>query len=301
MGEADGESKAKIDAARAFALKAHGNQRYGLHPYRRHLEDVVDTLGRFLCVEAELFCAAWLHDCLEDTDATEEELSRLFGARVGALVAAVTLAPGVERSEALRAAYQKIRLCPGATMLKLADRIANVDAALAGPLEKLEKYRREHPGFKAALQKDGEYVDLWSYLDFLIALKEAPQRWRRDPECAVCGQTAATVTLLSAQSPFTIRFGNDCWTVSRSRFLSATTSFLRKPGDGEKVREALEREDYRALQRVDRDIGAFFCWGCKACYCADHWTRLPQFDEDGYGFDHMDGLCPKGHQKTIDR
>jgi (p)ppGpp synthase/HD superfamily hydrolase len=75
--------------ARAFALSAHGEQRYGTHPYVVHLSAVRATLAEFGHA-GELLVAAWLHDTLEDTTATRVEMRAEFGAEVEALVWAVT-------------------------------------------------------------------------------------------------------------------------------------------------------------------------------------------------------------------
>jgi hypothetical protein len=53
-----------IQRAREFALQAHGNQRYGSHPYSYHLDAVADLLAPF-GDEAQI--AAYLHDTGEHT------------------------------------------------------------------------------------------------------------------------------------------------------------------------------------------------------------------------------------------
>ena len=82
-----------------FASKAHANQKYGDKPYTVHLEHVVEVLRRFDYVETTLICAAWLHDTLEDTKTTSEEIENIFGKEICELVQCVTNKPGKNRKE----------------------------------------------------------------------------------------------------------------------------------------------------------------------------------------------------------
>lgn len=136
--------------ARDFAVEAHGAQVYGDdQPYVHHLSAVVDVLSAWT-TDPELIDAAWLHDTLEDTDVTRDALASRFGARVAALVWAVT-AEGDDRPAKMAAIYRKIAATPDAAWVKLADRVANVEAAPAGSRHQ-ERYRREAPGFEAAIR-----------------------------------------------------------------------------------------------------------------------------------------------------
>jgi (p)ppGpp synthase/HD superfamily hydrolase len=166
----------KIADAASMAAEAHAGQRYGAVDYTVHLAAVEGVLRRFDVRDEEMLAAAWLHDALEDTGLPAEEIAREFGARVLALVHAVTSGGGKNRRERNAATYPKI-LAGGtsAVTLKLADRIANVEASLAArDAGKLGMYRKEHAGFCAALKvNDGEASTtesaLWEHLDWLFA------------------------------------------------------------------------------------------------------------------------------------
>src|SRR5262249_47055660 len=108
----------------------------------------------------DLAVAAWLHDLNEDTPTSREEIADRFGAHVAALVWAVT-GIGATRAERNQSGYTKIRALPEAAVLKLADRIANVEAK--GPAHKLSRYRDELPGFEAALAGLGD-ERMWARL-----------------------------------------------------------------------------------------------------------------------------------------
>lgn len=83
-----------IFRAANFAASRHaGQSRKGdeAHPYINHplaVAEVLCVVGRI--TDPELLAAALLHDTVEDTDATFEELEREFGTRVKNLVAELT-------------------------------------------------------------------------------------------------------------------------------------------------------------------------------------------------------------------
>jgi (p)ppGpp synthase/HD superfamily hydrolase len=115
-----------------------------------------------------LLAAAWLHDTVEDTGIKLKDLSIEFPSEVVAVVNAVTDAGGTNRSEKKAATYPKIRRIPNAIILKLADRIANVEVG-----GKISKYRAEHPDFRKALYVAGIADDMWNYLDQMLAVPMA--------------------------------------------------------------------------------------------------------------------------------
>ena len=81
-----------LDRAIEFAMVKHaGQERKGTHiPYVTHVIEAMEIVCRILGdkFDEELCAAAVLHDTLEDTEATKEELIAAFGPRVTELVAA---------------------------------------------------------------------------------------------------------------------------------------------------------------------------------------------------------------------
>lgn len=148
--------------AYSFAAEKHAQQRYGNAPYTVHLEAVRAVLRDVGFDDAHpLAIAAWLHDTIEDTETTRDEVLAHFGVEVADLVWAVT-GVGQNRKERNAHAYAKIRATPNAATLKLADRIANVEASVNVP-DKLAMYRKEWPGFREALDGCG-LPALWERL-----------------------------------------------------------------------------------------------------------------------------------------
>ena len=82
---------AVLDRAILFAVKAHsGTERRGKgYPYIVHPLEAVEIVAT-MTKDQELLAAAVLHDTVEDTDVTVDQIRAEFGDRVAALVAAET-------------------------------------------------------------------------------------------------------------------------------------------------------------------------------------------------------------------
>jgi (p)ppGpp synthase/HD superfamily hydrolase len=152
-----------------FAQQAHAGQEYGTGNFHeRHLARVVATLRRFGVDDPVLLAAAWLHDTVEDTEVTEDDIRREFGDDVGDLVWRLTDEAGGNRKERHRLTHLKIRGRPEAVRVKLADRIANVESSLEERTHLRGMYRAEHPAFREHLWRAGEWEEMWAHLDSLI-------------------------------------------------------------------------------------------------------------------------------------
>lgn len=110
-----------------MARKGRGNE-----PYINHLAEVAHILAEVTDGnDAELVAAGWLHDTVEDTGTTRDELAQEFGERVAALVVEVTddmsLAKPQRRQKQVADAPHK---SPGAKLIKIADKISNIRARI---------------------------------------------------------------------------------------------------------------------------------------------------------------------------
>jgi guanosine-3',5'-bis(diphosphate) 3'-pyrophosphohydrolase len=157
-----------IKKAREFAVKHHGDQLYGDQPYAVHLEAVYNTLVRHGCTNENLLAAAWLHDVIEDTHVTAEFLLEYMPVVVVMYVEAVTTGPGSNRKERNLHTYPRTRMFGESVQLKLADRISNVRASLAGGSKLYGMYSKEYPDFRAALYRPKEFDSMWQELDYLM-------------------------------------------------------------------------------------------------------------------------------------
>jgi (p)ppGpp synthase/HD superfamily hydrolase len=152
-------------AALTWASERHENQLYGDLPYSVHLNAVADVLRQFgHGDDPVLMSAGYLHDTIEDQGVTREQIAERFGERVADIVDAVSDPPGRDRSTQKAAAYPRIRELDDAVIVKLADRIANVQAG--GP--KRSMYRDEQAAFRESVRSPGVADDMWAYLDALL-------------------------------------------------------------------------------------------------------------------------------------
>ena len=83
-------NEALLNRAYVYAMKAHGSQtRASGDPYFSHPLEVAAILTDLKLDDATI-AAALLHDVVEDTEATHQEIEDLFGKEIGALVDGLT-------------------------------------------------------------------------------------------------------------------------------------------------------------------------------------------------------------------
>ena len=122
-----------IEAAYRYADEKHKNQlRKSGEPYIIHplaVAEIVAEIG----LDTDAIAAALLHDCLEDTDASFEEVSRRFGETVAELVEGVTKLTRVQYStmeeqqmENLRKMFMAMSKDIRVILIKIADRLHNM-------------------------------------------------------------------------------------------------------------------------------------------------------------------------------
>jgi guanosine-3',5'-bis(diphosphate) 3'-pyrophosphohydrolase len=128
-----------LKAAR-FAAQKHTKQRRkdeARSPYINHPLEVAEHLCRVGGVTDEpVLIAALLHDTIEDTDTTGDELVREFGEEVVALVLECTDDKSLEKRERKRLQIVNAsRKSPGAKQIKIADITGNLRSILEDPPE----------------------------------------------------------------------------------------------------------------------------------------------------------------------
>ena len=134
----------KIGAAYRFAVDAHGSQlRKSGEPYVTHLTAVATILADLLGsgIDNTLIEGALLHDVVEDTTVTLQQVERRFGRDVAALVDGVTKIghlhferPEQEEAENFRKMLFSMARDPRVILIKLADRLHNMRTLTAlGP------------------------------------------------------------------------------------------------------------------------------------------------------------------------
>ena len=138
-----------------YAVEMHGDQkRNSGEPYIVHPLQVAYTLAE-MGLDEQTIAAALLHDVVEDTDATNEDIVREFGKEVSEMVAGVTKLSNIQFAtveENQVENYRKMFLAMGkdirVILIKLADRLHNMrtlkylkrDRQIANAKETMELY-----------------------------------------------------------------------------------------------------------------------------------------------------------------
>jgi guanosine-3',5'-bis(diphosphate) 3'-pyrophosphohydrolase len=135
--------------AMSFAAHKHKDQRRKdkeASPYINHpicLVEVLVDVGNISDINT--ICAALLHDTVEDTETTPEELAETFGAEICKIVMEVTDDKSLSKEERKQAQIDHaMHLSREARAVKLADKICNLGDVSASPpdwpLERRQQY-----------------------------------------------------------------------------------------------------------------------------------------------------------------
>ena len=137
----DQEGRDKVDRAYRFAADYHRDQRRRSgEPYINHPVEVALILAHDLRMDEDTICAALLHDTVEDTPATKDQIAELFGQTVADLVDGVTKLTSIQVSSMdakqawnLRKMFLAMSRDIRVVIIKLADRLHNMRTLAALP------------------------------------------------------------------------------------------------------------------------------------------------------------------------
>jgi GTP diphosphokinase / guanosine-3',5'-bis(diphosphate) 3'-diphosphatase len=163
----------RVEEAYVYACARHADQR------RRSGEDFiahpvgVAKICAGMRLDTETLCAALLHDTVEDTAASLEEVSAAFGDEVAGLVDGVTKLTGLtfqSRDEAQAENYRKMVIAMATDirviLIKLADRLHNMRTIAAMPKQKqIEKSRETLDIYAPLAHRLGIHAIKWELED----------------------------------------------------------------------------------------------------------------------------------------
>ena len=131
----------------AFAAEKHRDQRRkdaDASPYINHPIELASLLREHGVDDIAVLCAALLHDTIEDTNTTADELRREFGDTITDVVLEVTDDTTLEKAERKRLQVEHARtLSHRARLVKLADKICNLRDIVASPPAHWPRQRKE--------------------------------------------------------------------------------------------------------------------------------------------------------------
>ncbi len=169
--------RGRVQDAFLFACEHHAAQR------RKSGEDfIVHPVGvARICasmrLDTETLCAALLHDTVEDTSASIEEVRERFGEEIAAIVDGVTKLTGItfqSRDEAQANNYRKMMVAMATDvrviLIKLADRLHNMRTIEAMPKQKqMEKARETLEIYAPLAHRLGIHAIKWELEDLAFA------------------------------------------------------------------------------------------------------------------------------------
>lgn len=166
--------------AAEYAKEKHKDQKrkYTGEPYFNHCEEVASIIrsqSRMWGQDEAVISAAYLHDAVEDTDATIEDIERIFGKRIAQLVSEVTdTSKPSDGNRKIRKEIDRRHLknaSPAGQTIKLADLISNSRSIAEHDKNFARVYLEEKERLLEILKKG----DPWLY-DMAYAVLQESQR-----------------------------------------------------------------------------------------------------------------------------
>jgi len=169
-----------------FAHKAHyGVRRLSGEPYILHPIAVARICAKEIGLGSTSICAALLHDVVEDTDYTVEDIAGLFGDKIAQIVSGLTkISGGVFGSKASEQAenFRKLLLTISddirVVLIKIADRLHNMRTLGAQPKDKQYKIAGETQYIYAPLAHRLGLFPIKTELEDLSFKYEHPDTWK---------------------------------------------------------------------------------------------------------------------------
>ncbi len=169
--------RARVEQAFVFACEHHADQR------RKSGEDFIThpvgvaKICAGMRLDTETLCAALLHDTVEDTTASLQEVSEQFGEEIASLVDGVTKLTGItfqSRDEAQAENYRKMMVAMASDvrviLIKLADRLHNMRTIGAMPKQKqIDKAKETLEIYAPIAHRLGIHAIKWELEDLAFA------------------------------------------------------------------------------------------------------------------------------------
>ena len=176
-----------IEQAYHLAKQAHhGVRRLSGEPYMMHPLSVARIVVKEIGLGSTSICAALLHDVVEDTDYTTEDIERMFGPKIASIVEGLTkLSGGVFADKAIKQAENVRKLVLTMSedirvmLVKLADRLHNMRTLAAQRPEKQRKIAAETQYIYAPMAHRLGLFPIKTELEDLSFKYENPEEYAR--------------------------------------------------------------------------------------------------------------------------
>ena len=203
---------AVIDRAVEYAAEKHRDQkRKDGSPYIIHPLDVAEIVAE-TGLDTDAILGAILHDCIEDTDSTYDEIARQFGSTVASLVEGVTKLTRVEyttleqqQMENLRKMFMAMSKDIRVVLIKICDRLHNTRTMqYQTPAKQISKSRETMDIYAPLAHRLGMQKIKWELEDTSLKYLD-PQGYDEIMEYLAAHQAEADSFMKSIQSKITTR------------------------------------------------------------------------------------------------
>ena len=163
-----------VKSAELLAKKKHAGQfrKDDTTPFSKHIEDVVNRLKSLGVVDEEILCAGWLHDTIEDTETSFDDLYDQFGSEIAVLVSSLSKDMSLTRKKREQAYVKQLKeSSSNAKLIKLCDISANLsdlknwDTSKSKKLRKVKKVRHYLTVIKNDLISNTDYPKIITLME----------------------------------------------------------------------------------------------------------------------------------------
>ena len=163
-----------LKSAELLAKKKHSGQlrKDGVTTYSKHLEDVVGRLKGLGVVDEAILCAGWLHDTIEDTETSFDDLFAQFESEIAVLVLSLSKDMSFSRKKREQRYVKQLKLSSSnAKLIKLCDISANLsdlknwDTSKSKKLRQVKKLRHYLNIIKNDLISNTDYPKIITLLE----------------------------------------------------------------------------------------------------------------------------------------
>jgi len=170
-----------------FAKKKHYGMmiKGSITPYSKHLEDVVNRLKSLGVIDEEILCAGWLHDVMNNTNTSFDDLFEQFGSKITVLVSSLSKDSSLSRKKQETAYVKQLKessidsklilLCD--ISASLSD-LKNNESSKSKKLRIVKQKRHYLATIKNDLMQDNNYPKIFSLIETINSILK---KWGQRP------------------------------------------------------------------------------------------------------------------------
>jgi (p)ppGpp synthase/HD superfamily hydrolase len=134
----------KLQSVENFAKERHSStiRKGGMIPHYEHLAGVVTRLKNLGITDEEVLSSAWLHDIIDDTETSFDELDQRFGSKVAVMVLSISKDKSLPRTKQEEQYVKQLKESTfDAKLIKLCDISASLRDLKNAPVSKTKRIK----------------------------------------------------------------------------------------------------------------------------------------------------------------